>query len=68
MPTKIVKWVSILTLSALLPLAVVWRFSTDYRTVLAALVLWAVAIVVMRPKPRLSLASITDQTPRSGSL
>lgn len=68
MSTKIVEWGSITGLSALLLLAVLWRFSTGPLTVLAALVVWAVAIVVLKPKARLSLASITDPTPRSGSL
>jgi hypothetical protein len=44
MPAKIVKWVSVAAL--LLLLAVLWRSSPDYRTVLAAFVVWAGAIVV----------------------
>lgn len=68
MPTKIMKWGSIIVLSALLPLAVLWRFSTDSLAALAAFVVWAVAIVVLKPKRRLSLASIIDPTPGSESL
>ena len=44
MPTRIVKWVSVAALLFLL--AVLWRSSADYRTVLAAFVVWAGAIVV----------------------
>jgi hypothetical protein len=44
MPTRIMKWVSVAALLVLL--AVLWRSSADYRTVLAAFVVWAGAIVV----------------------
>ena len=44
MPAKIMKWVSIVAL--LLLLAMLWRSPSDYRTVLAAFVVWAGAIVV----------------------
>ncbi len=45
MPARIMKWVSIAAL--LLLLAMLWRSSSsDYRTVLAAFVVWAGAIVV----------------------
>jgi hypothetical protein len=119
MPAKIIELVSIAALLVLL--VVLWRSSSDYRTVLAAFVVWAGAIVVfvqaaaagnyvwaatflavgalfnpalpiMLPRnvflcldlaclamflvsmavwkanPRLSIASITDPTPRSKSL
>jgi len=68
MSMKIVKWGSIAALSALLILAGLWRSSTDYRTLLAGLAIWAVAIVVLRQKPRLSVLSITEQNRRSESL
>jgi hypothetical protein len=68
MSMKIVKWGSIAALSALLLLAGLWRPSTDYRTLLAGLVVWAVAIAVLRQKPRLSIMSITEQNRRSESL
>jgi hypothetical protein len=46
MPARIMKWVSIAAL--LLLLAMLWRSSSsDYRTVLAAFVVWAGAIVVL---------------------
>ena len=64
MLTRIMKWSSI----AALLLAVLWPSSADYRIVLAALVLWAGAILLLKPKSRLSIASITDSTPRSDSL
>jgi hypothetical protein len=44
MPAKIMKWASIAAL--LLLLVVLWRSSSDYRTVLAAFVVWAGASVV----------------------
>ena len=65
---KIVKWSSIAAFSALLILAGLWRPSTDSRAVLAGLVIWAAAIVVLRQKPRLSIASITEPNRRSDSL
>jgi len=68
MSTKIVKWGSIAALSALLILAGLWRPSTDYRALVAGLVIWAVAIALLRPKPRLSILSITEQNRRSESL
>lgn len=68
MSTKIVRWGSIATLSVLLLLAGLWRPSTDYRALLAGLVIWAIAIVVLWQKPRLSILSITEQNRRSESL
>ena len=68
MAMKIVKWSSIAALSALLVLAGLWRPSTDYRILLAGLVIWVVAIAVLRQKPRLSVLSITEQNRRSESL
>ena len=65
---KIVKWGSIATLSGLLLFAGWWRPSTDYRALLAGLVIWAVAIALLRPKPRLSILSITEQNRRPESL
>jgi hypothetical protein len=44
MPARIVKWVSVAALFLLL--AVLWRSSPDYRTVLGAFLVWAGAIVV----------------------
>jgi hypothetical protein len=44
MPARIMKWVSVAAL--LLLLVVLWRSSPDYRTVSAAFVIWAGAIVV----------------------
>ncbi len=68
MSMKIVKWGSIAVFSVLLLLAGLWRPSTDYLTLLAGLVIWAVAIVVLRQKPRLSVLSITEQNRRPESL
>lgn len=68
MSMKIVKWGSIAVISALLFVAALWRPSTDYRTLLAGLVVWAVAIALLRPKPRLSILSITEQNRRPESL
>jgi hypothetical protein len=67
MLTKIMKWSFCAALMALL-LAVLWRPSVDYRTILAALVLWAIAIAALKPKARLSIPSITDPAPRSEAL
>lgn len=67
MPTKILKWsfgVALLVLS----LIMLWRPSVDFRTVLGALVVWAIAIIALKPKARPSIASITDRTPGSESL
>ncbi len=68
MSMRIVKWGSIAVISALLLVAPIWRPSTDYRTLLAGVVIWAAAIVVLRPKPRLSVLSITEQNRRPESL
>ena len=68
MSRKIVRWGSVVALSALLLLTGVLRSPPDYRTLLAALVVWAVVIVLLKPKSRLSIASITDENHRSGSL
>ena len=61
---RIITWSSI---TALL-LAALWPSAPDYRIVLAALVLWAGAILLLKPKARPSIASIIDSTPRSDSL
>ena len=61
---KIMKWSSI----AALVLAVLWPSSADYRIVAAVFVLWATTILLLKPKSRLSIASITDSIPRSESL
>ena len=68
MSRGILKWVSVVALSLLLLLTGVWRSPVDYRTLLAALVVWAIVIVILKPRPRLSIASITEENPKSRSL
>ncbi len=67
MSTKILKWSLGVALLALSLIALL-RPSVDYRTILGALVVWAIAIIALKPRARPSIASITDRTPGSESL
>ncbi len=67
MSTKMLKWSLGLVLLALSLIALL-RPSVDYLTILGALVIWAIAIIALKPRARASITSITDRTPGSESL
>jgi hypothetical protein len=67
MSPKIQKWSVRILLLSLFLFALLRPFVT-YRAMLGALVIWAIAIYVLRPRARPSIPSITDRTPGSQSL